>query len=97
MEFNRLLSSAISKYGETEFENKESNISKNNFSKISNKNYQIIKSEGELENRLKNAEEIGESAIDTETNMLDPHQAILVGISISSSICRAFYIPLNDL
>ena len=97
MEFNRLLSSAISKYGETEFENKESNISKNNFSKISNKNYQIIKSEVELENWLKNAEEIGEFAIDTETNMLDPHQAILVGISISSSIGRAFYIPLNHL
>ena len=44
---------------------------------------------------MKNAEEIGEFAIDTETNSLDPHQAILVGISISSSIGRAFYIPLN--
>ena len=97
MEFNRLLSSAISKYGETEFENKESNISKNNFSKISNKNYQIIKSEVELENWLKNAEEIGEFAIDTETNSLDPQQARLVGISISSSIGKAFYIPLNHL
>jgi DNA polymerase-1 len=97
MEFNRLLSSTISKYGETEFENKESNINKKEFSKISNKNYQIIKSEAELESWLKNAEEIGEFAIDTETNSLDPHQAILVGISISSSIGRAFYIPLNHL
>ena len=43
MEFNRLLSSAISKYGETEFEKKESNISKKDISKISNKNYQMYK------------------------------------------------------
>ena len=97
MEFNRLLSSAISKYGETEFENKESNISKKEFSKISNKNYQVIVNEAELESWLKNAEEIGEFAIDTETNSLDPHQASLVGISISSSIGSAFYIPLNHL
>ncbi len=97
MEFNRLLSSAISKYGESEFENKESDISKKDFSKISNKNYQIIKSEDELKSWLKNAEEIGEFAIDTETNSLDPHQASLVGISISSSIGKAFYIPLNHL
>jgi len=97
MEFNRLLSSAISKYGEVEFENKEFNISKKDFSKISNKNYQIIKNEAELESWLKNAEEIGEFAIDTETNSLDPHQASLVGISISSSIGKAFYIPLNHL
>ena len=46
---------------------------------------------------MKNAEEIGEFAIDTETNSLDPHQASLVGISISSSIGKAFYIPLNHL
>ena len=95
MEFNRLLSSAISKYGESEFEKKESNLSKKDFSKISNKNYKIISNEVELEGWLKQAEEIGEFTIDTETNSLDPHQAILVGISISSKIGNAFYIPLN--
>jgi len=96
MEFNRLLSLAISKYGESKFENIEPNISKKD-SKISIKNYEIIKSEDELINWLKKAEEIGEFVIDTETNSLDPHQAILVGISISSSIGKAFYIPLNHL
>ena len=97
MEFNRLLSSAISKYGESEFENNEPNIKEKYSLEITNKNYEIIKNENELRKFLKNAEEIGEFSIDTETNSLDPHQASLVGISISSSIGYAFYIPLNHL
>ena len=97
MEFNRLLSSAISKYGESEFENYELNIKEKYSLEITNKNYEIIKNEDELRKFLKNAEEIGEFSIDTETNSLDPHQASLVGISISSSIGYAFYIPLNHL
>ena len=97
MEFNRLLSSAISKYGESEFENNEPNLKEKYSLEITNKNYEIIKNEDELRKFLKNAEEIGEFSIDTETNSLDPHQASLVGISISSSIGYAFYIPLNHL
>ena len=97
MEFNRLLSSAISKYGESEFENNEPNIKEKYSLEITNKNYEIIKNEDELRKFLKNAEEIGEFSIDTETNSLDPHQASLIGISISSSIGYAFYIPLNHL
>ena len=97
MEFNRLLSSAISKYGESEFENNKPNIKEKYSLEITNKNYEIIKNEDELQKFLKNAEDIGEFSIDTETNSLDPHQASLVGISISSSIGYAFYIPLNHL
>ena len=59
MEFNRLLSSAISKYGESEFENNEPNIKEKYSLEITNKNYEIIKNEDELRNFLKNAEEIG--------------------------------------
>ena len=39
MEFNRLLSSAISKYGEPEFENNEQKIKEKNSLEITNKNY----------------------------------------------------------
>ena len=96
MEFNRLLSSVISKYGEAKFEiNKSNNNNKKYFSKITKKNYLLIKNENEIENWLKDAEEIGEFAIDTETNSLDPHQAKLVGISISNYIGKACYIPIN--
>ena len=39
---------------------------------------------------------IGKSvAIDTETTSLDPHQADLVGISMSTKIGKACYIPIS--
>ena len=56
-----------------------------------------FKNEKEIGKWLKYAEEAGEFAIDTETNSLDPHQAQLVGISISNEIGKACYIPLNHL
>ena len=98
MEFNRLLSSAISKYGGTnnpETEDIEKNLEKT--SEIEKKNYQLIKNEKEIEDWMKQSEEIGEFAIDTETTSLDPHTAKLVGISISNRIGNACYIPLNHV
>ena len=96
MEFNRLLSSAISTYGKTdseEFNHKkiQGNIDKE---KISNKNYFLFNNEKEIENWLKEADEIGEFAIDTETNSLDAHQANLVGISLCYKPGYSGYIPL---
>ena len=96
MEFNRLLSSAISTYGETKFSADTNKIKdETNNSKISKNNYHLIKSEEEVKEWLDAAEEIGEFAIDTETNSLNAHQAKLVGISISYSIGKACYIPLG--
>ncbi len=96
MEFNRLLSSAISFYGEASLLNKKKyfKTDKNNI-KISKENYQLIDSEKEIEKWLKEAEENGELAVDTETTSLDPHQAKLVGISISTKIGKAGYIPIG--
>ena len=96
MEFNRLLSSAISTYGETEFSQTKNEINneKEN-SKISKENYFLIKTEDEVKDWLKAAEEIGEFAIDTETTSLDAHQTNLVGISISYEIGKACYIPIS--
>ena len=96
MEFNRLLSSAISTYGETEFSKTKNKIhSEKKSSKISKENYFLIKTEDEVKDWLKAAEEIGEFAIDTETTSLDAHQTNLVGISISYSIGKACYIPIS--
>ncbi len=96
MEFNRLLSSAISFYGESSFiKEKKSFLKNKNNIKISKKNYQLIDTEKEIENWLKEAEENGELAIDTETTSLDPHQAKLVGISMSTKIGKAAYIPIG--
>jgi len=96
MEFNRLLSSVISTYGEPELgeaiteakpEKKQQNINK--------KNYHLITSEKEIDEWIDEAEETGEIAIDTETSSLDAHQADLVGISLSTKIGKACYIPIG--
>ncbi|MDC0971857.1 DNA polymerase I [Candidatus Pelagibacter sp.] len=96
MEFNRLLSSVISAYGEpeqgeiareTKPEKKHQNISK--------KNYYLITNEKEIDEWVNEAEEAGELAIDTETSSLDAHQADLVGISLSTKIGKACYIPIG--
>jgi len=96
MEFNRLLSSVISTYGEIEFVNNTKNFDKEEKNyKISNKNYELIESEEDIDKWLNEAEESGEIAVDTETSSLDPNQAKLVGISFSSKIGKACYIPIG--
>ena len=96
MEFNRLLSSAISTYGEPNFEDKKEDTKTiETQEKISNKNYFLINDIKEIDDWIKEAEEVGELAVDTETSSLDPHQADLIGISLSSKIGKACYIPLN--
>ena len=95
MEFNRLLSSVISTYGEQDFignQKKKINSERKN---ISSKNYQILNDENEIIKIVGEVEEQGEFSIDTETTSLDPHQAELVGISISKKIGEAYYIPFQ--
>ncbi|WP_075484257.1 DNA polymerase I [Candidatus Pelagibacter communis] len=96
MEFNRLLSSAISAYGEPELEsNKIVNQNLEKQQTINNKNYYLINSLDEIDKWIEEAEEVGEVAVDTETTSLDPHQADLVGISLCSKIGKACYIPVG--
>ena len=99
MEFNRLLSSAISTYGETGFDSGKKEKSKNNSNdeKISKDKYFLFKDENEVENWLKEADEVGEFAIDTETTSLDAHQADLVGISLCYKPGHSGYIPLKHV
>ena len=96
MEFNRLLSSAISTYGEINFGEKgDKNKKEKKEKKISKKDYMLIKNEKDIDKWLIEADENGEIAIDTETNSLDPHQATLVGISLCAKIGKACYIPIG--
>ncbi len=96
MEFNRLLSSAISAYGESVLSSSSPEIkSIEKQSPINNKNYHLISNPDEIDEWVKEAEELGEVAVDTETNSLDPHQAELVGISLSPKIGKACYIPIG--
>jgi len=95
MEFNRLLSSVISVYGELDFSKKNNNFEDKEKIKIDKKKYKLIENIKELDFWIKEAEEKGELAVDTETTSLDPHQADLVGISLSTEIGKACYIPIN--
>ena len=96
MEFNRLLSSAISAYGEPDLSSQNVDLEiKKKPQVINKKNYYLIKNEKEIDKWIKEAEESGELAIDTETSSLDAHQAELVGISLSTKIGKACYIPIG--
>ncbi|WP_428081140.1 DNA polymerase I [Candidatus Pelagibacter sp.] len=96
MEFNRLLSSAISAYGEPKLSTSENNLKSTEKQKpINNKDYHLITNIDEIDKWIEEAEEVGEVAVDTETNSLDPHQADLVGISLCSKIGKACYIPVG--
>jgi len=96
MEFNRILSSAISAYGEPELEeNAIEAMPQKKKQNIDKKNYQLITNEDEIDEWINEAEESGELAIDTETSSLDVHQADLIGISLSTKIGKACYIPIG--
>ena len=96
MEFNRLLSSAISTYGEPKLSSLSAGTKVLEKQKpINNKNYHLITDVDQIDEWIKEAEETGEVAVDTETNSLDPHQANLVGISLCSKIGKACYIPIG--
>jgi len=58
-------------------------------------NYQLINDAAKLKEWLGDAYETGVLAIDTETTGLTPARADLVGISLSTRIGRACYIPLG--
>ena len=96
MEFNRLLSSAISAYGKPNFINdKNEKIDQEKQNPINKNLYQLITKIEDLDDWIKEAEEAGEVAVDTETNSLDPHQANLVGVSLSTKIGKACYIAIG--
>ena len=95
MEFNRLLSQAISFYGEPANKdfNKNDRVKKKN--KINIKAYKTITKEKELNKLIKKLDEKSVIAVDTETSSLDPQEADLVGVSICYEANEAFYIPVG--
>ena len=96
MEFNRLLSSVISQYGEPKLKEKDTpSLKGKEISSIDRTKYKLLNKLEDIDNWLKDAEEKGELCIDTETTSLDPHLAELVGISLSTDIGKACYIPLK--
>ena len=94
MEFNRLLSQAISFYGEPGEKN-FSQDKKSKPSKINTKQYQKITKENDLNKLIIDLNKKSIISVDTETSSLDPQVAELIGISLSYAKNISFYIPVG--
>ena len=97
MEFNRLLSQAISFYGEPKLANTTDKKNKVNLTKekIDKNQYQCVETLSELEKIIKNCENEKIISIDTETTSIHPLEADLIGISLSTGKNKSYYIPLG--
>ena len=96
MEFNRLLSQAISFYGEigNKDSKEKSSIKKNT---INTKSYKTISKKHQLDELIKKLNEKSIIAVDTETSSLNPQDADLVGVSICYEKNNAYYIPVGHI
>jgi len=94
MEFNKLLSRAISFYGEIENKKIQTNNPKIQLSTINVKGYESIISEKALDEWIKILSEQSVISVDTETSSLNPLEADLIGVSFSYAPNKACYIPL---
>jgi DNA polymerase I len=95
MEFSRLLSQAISFYGDPDNESSSVETKSKKISRIDTKSYKSILNEKELNELIKSLNEKSIIAVDTETSSINPQEAKLIGISISYGTNIAFYIPLG--
>jgi len=94
MEFNKLLSRAISFYGEMQNKEYQPKNTKIKTSTIDVKAYESITSEKVLDKWIKILNKQSVIAIDTETSSLNPLDADLVGVSFSYGPNKACYIPI---
>jgi len=94
MEFNRLLSQAISFYGEDDKKTKDKKNGKK-LERIDTKIYESVINENSLEKWVKILSEQSIISVDTETSSLNPMEADLVGVSFSYKPNKSCYIPIN--
>ena len=95
MEFNRLLSQAISFYGEENINNSSLNIKQTKVSKIDTKLYKSILNEKDLDKLIDTLNKKSFISMDTETSSLNPLEAELIGVSFSYAPNKAYYIPVG--
>ncbi len=94
MEFNKLLSRAISFYGESGSKINTPSRTKSDSTLIDVKKYESIINEKVLDKWIKILNEQSIISFDTETSSLNPLEANLVGVSFSYAPNKACYIPL---
>ena len=92
MEFNRLLSQAISFYGENKSDKTSHDINKTKVKKIDTNLYKSILIEKDLDQLIDTLNTKSCISIDTETSSLNHREAELVGISFSYAPNKTYYI-----
>ncbi len=108
MEFKRIKSQILEKYGSKKLQTEpksesntklkiESNSSENLKTKINNKNYMLINNEENLRLWIQKIYKNGIVAIDCETDSLSPTNAKMVGFSMSINAGVACYIPIHHV
>tara|TARA_B100000965_G_scaffold379427_1_gene375119 strand:+ start:361 stop:3126 length:2766 start_codon:yes stop_codon:yes gene_type:complete len=95
MEFNRLLSQAISFYGDPGSKSLSAGNNLKKMSKINTKLYKSIIKEKDLNKLIDDLNKQSVIAVDTETSSLNPQEADLIGVSVSYNPNIAFYIPVG--
>ena len=95
MEFNRLLSQAISFYGEPNKKDLIENSKSVKIPKIDTKKYKNILIENDLDKLINDLNNKKTISLDTETSSLNPQEAELVGISVSYAPNISYYIPVG--
>ena len=96
MEFSKIKKTIEQTYGKSEinFSTKDKLIKKNN-ENLKKDGYHVVYSLNEIEDLLKQADNQGYFAIDTETNSLNSFKAELVGVSLAVTESKAYYIPVG--
>ena len=94
MEFNRLLSQAISFYGENDESSEKRKENANKKSEVNTNNYKSILNETDLDKLIKKLNEKSIISVDCETSSLNPMDAQLIGVSFSYEVNEAYYIPV---
>ncbi len=82
-------------FGDSDF-GQQQIIEKHNTIKDTNPDYQLIETDYELEELIKQLENSKEFAFDTETTSLNSHLANIVGISFCLEKNKAFYLPFKQ-
>ena len=95
MEFNRLLSQAISFYGENDESSEKRKKNANKKSEVNTNNYKSILNETDLDKLIKKLNEKSIISVDCETSSLNPMDAQLIGVSFSYEVNEAYYIPVE--
>ncbi len=95
MEFNRLLSQAISFYGEGDKSSFTKEMKNTGSSKVNTSFYKCIQNEKDFEKLIQKLNEKEIISFDIETTSLNPIDAEIVGVSFGCDENEAYYIPVS--